>query len=128
MTCSVSPLLPCEMSDPEGLGQTEIQIPAGDVVQSEKFSLDFVRHCNEIFRAVSEQYPFVGQRDRKAVPFEKLFPEFVFQRAEGFGQRGLRHMQDFRRPGHVFLSCDGQKIAERSEFHEILPLFQSSIS
>ena len=79
---------PCQQSDLIGFSQAQIDIPAGDVVQRDKFLGNLIRHADQILRAVAQQDAFVCQTDAEAVARKQLLAQLILQRLRGFESVG----------------------------------------
>ena len=115
----LSEILNCPRQYPNliGLRHPQINIAAGDIIQGDKFLGDLIRHADQILCPVAQQHAFLRQANAEAVPGEQLFAQFILQRFQRLRQGRLGHVQLFRGPGHIFFSCDRQKIAQGSDFH-----------
>ena len=71
--------LPGEIADLIRFRQSEIDVPAGDIIQRQKFLLDLIRHAHQVFGPVAEQHPFFCELYAEAVPGKQLLSQLFLQ-------------------------------------------------
>ena len=64
---------------------------------------------------IEQQPAGFGERDRTAVPDQKLRPQLLFQFTDLPAERWLRDVQAFGRAGKIPLGRDGNEIAQVSD-------------
>ena len=76
--------LPGEKSDLIGLGKSEIQVSARDVIERDEFPFDLICHTYKVLCAISEKHTLICQLDRECVTGEKLFAKLLLQSLQLF--------------------------------------------